>query len=110
MQSRKIDDLNLEVQQLQQQLQDKQQQLESRDIDVVEAGSIAEAAMRLNGVFEAAQAACDQYIENVKRRAEEQNMNYPKPVPIPVPTPVKTETDATFFSVFKKYLTSRLKK
>ena len=33
---------------------------------VQEAGSIAEAALKLNGVFEAAQDACGQYIENIK--------------------------------------------
>ena len=32
-------------------------QLESRQLQITEAGSIAEAALRLNGVFEAAQAA-----------------------------------------------------
>ena len=31
-----------------------------------EAGSIAEAALRLNGVFEAAQAAADQYLDSVR--------------------------------------------
>ena len=30
------------------------------------AGSIAEAALQLNGVFEAAQEACDQYTENIR--------------------------------------------
>lgn len=104
MQSRKIDELNLEVQQLQQQLQDTQQQLESRHIDLVEAGSIAEAALRLNGVFEAAQAACDQYVENIKRRAGEQDMNYPKPAP------EKAKSDTTLATAFKKYLASCAKK
>ena len=34
-------------------------QLESRQLQITEAGSIAEAALRLNGVFEAAQAAAE---------------------------------------------------
>lgn len=38
-----------------------------REIVKSEAGSIAEAALRLNGVFEAAQAACAQYTENIAR-------------------------------------------
>ena len=42
-----------------------QKQLAERD-----AGSIAEAALKLNGVFEAAQAAADQYIENIKSISE----------------------------------------
>ena len=33
---------------------------------ITEAGSIAEAALRLNGVFEAAQAAADQYVRCTK--------------------------------------------
>lgn len=36
-------------------------QLEDRRLRMREAGSIAEAALQLNGVFEAAQAAADQY-------------------------------------------------
>lgn len=50
--------------------------LARRTINENEAGSIAEAALRLNGVFEAAQAAADQYVENVKRLAESQFEDY----------------------------------
>lgn len=39
----------------------------SRVIELNEAGSIAKAAFRLNGVFEAAQQAAEQYLMNVKR-------------------------------------------
>lgn len=39
----------------------------SRVIELEDAGSIAEAALRLNGVFEAAQKAAEQYLMNVKR-------------------------------------------
>lgn len=48
------------------------QQLASREIAIAEAGSIAEAALNLNGVFSAAQAACSQYIDNMKQRSEQQ--------------------------------------
>ena len=41
-------------------------QLESRQLQITEAGSIAEAALRLNGVFEAALAAADQYVRCTK--------------------------------------------
>ena len=34
-----------------------------------EAGSIAEAALRINRVFEAAQADSDQYLENIRQQA-----------------------------------------
>lgn len=38
----------------------------SRQIQLEEAGSIAAAALRLNGIFEAAQQAADQYLYNLK--------------------------------------------
>lgn len=37
-----------------------------RQIALDEAGSIAEASLKLNGVFTAAQAAAEQYLENIK--------------------------------------------
>ncbi len=37
-----------------------------RAIELKEAGSIAEAALRLNGIFEAAQKAADQYLYNIR--------------------------------------------
>ena len=40
--------------------------LASRVIEINTGGSIAEASLRLNGVFEAAQAACEQYMENIR--------------------------------------------
>ena len=45
--------------------------LEDRDFSVKQAGSIAEASLRVNGVYEAAQNAADQYLVNVKRLCEE---------------------------------------
>lgn len=42
----------------------------SKEIELTEAGSIAEAALRLNGIFEAAQEAADQYLMNVRRLSE----------------------------------------
>lgn len=41
--------------------------LMDRKIQIKKVGSIAEAALQLNDVFEAAQAAADQYLENVRR-------------------------------------------
>lgn len=46
--------------------------LRSRQIAVEKAGSIAEAALQLNGVFEAAQNAAAQYLENIQRLSGEQ--------------------------------------
>lgn len=61
-----------ENEQLRAQLDEAEQKLASREITLQNAGSIAEAALRLNGVFEAAEQAAQQYLENVRRLAEEQ--------------------------------------
>ena len=63
--------LSKENLQLRQELEDTKQQLAEKHIQIEEAGSLAEAALRLNGIFEAAQAVCDQYEENVRRRCRE---------------------------------------
>ena len=42
-------------------------ELENRTIAVKESGSIAEAALKLSGIFEAAQEAADLYLENVRK-------------------------------------------
>lgn len=52
--------------QAQEELQRLQGELEERNISIAESGSIAEAALKLNGVFEAAQAAADQYLLSVR--------------------------------------------
>ena len=57
---------------LSRQLADAQSQLQERQISVDKAGSIAEAALQLNGVFEAAEAAGQQYIENIRQLSERQ--------------------------------------
>ena len=51
---------------LKSELEEKDRLLRDRQIKIQECGSIAEAALKLNGVFEAAQAAAQQYIDNVK--------------------------------------------
>lgn len=63
---------NREIERLEQELKTAKEQLASREIVIAEAGSIAEASLKLNGVFEAVQAACQQYLDNVKGRSEEQ--------------------------------------
>lgn len=57
---------------LKQQLERAREQMASKELEVANAGSLAEAALRLNGVFEAAQKACDQYTENVRLRIDRQ--------------------------------------
>lgn len=51
---------------LQLQLDQAIQQINNRTLQQTEIGSIAEAALQLNGVFEAAEAAATQYIEAIK--------------------------------------------
>lgn len=48
------------------QMQKLRAALEERTLRISKAGSIAEAAISVNGVFEAAQAAADQYLTSVK--------------------------------------------
>ena len=43
------------------------EQQSRQEIMLDNAGSIAEASLRLNGVFEAAQRACDQYTANIEK-------------------------------------------
>lgn len=63
-QSREIDALKEENEKL-------ARQLESRKIELKEAGSIAQAALQLNHIFEQAQAAADMYLENIAARQQE---------------------------------------
>ena len=90
---RKLDEKDEQFQRLKKKLDDKDEQIEhlkrrldrkdvkirslqetleaegSQQVIVAEqAGSLAEAALKLNQVFEAAQAAADQYLYNVRRR------------------------------------------
>lgn len=55
------------------QLEQAQEQLADRRILIENAGSVAEAALQLNGVFQAAEEAAAQYLENVRRLAGEQS-------------------------------------
>lgn len=56
-----------ELDQLRERLRLAEEDLNSRQIGLDEVGSIAEASLKLNGVFQAAQDAASQYLENVKR-------------------------------------------
>lgn len=65
-------DYEKEIISLKEELQKSRKILQNREIKINEAGSIAVAALQLNGVFEAAQAASQQYIENVRILSERQ--------------------------------------
>ena len=45
--------------------------LEERAIQIEESGSLAEAALKLSGIFSAADEAAERYLENRKRQADE---------------------------------------
>lgn len=60
-QSREIERLKDEVAAL-------NERLEDRDILMSRSGSLAEASLQINHVFEAAQRAADQYVSSVKSR------------------------------------------
>ena len=57
-------------------LEQAEAQLRDRRIAIDKAGSIAEAALALNGVFQAAEAAAQQYLENIQRISGQQNELY----------------------------------
>jgi len=53
-----------ENERLKRELKECKKELEDRKIKIDNAGSLAEAAVKLNGLFEAADAAVKQYVEN----------------------------------------------
>lgn len=55
---------------LRQELAEARAKLQDRSIAIAQAGTMAEAAMALNGVFEAADRAARQFLDNIKVRAE----------------------------------------
>lgn len=64
LQSKRIDEL-------QEELNKTKIALEDKKIMINEAGSIAEATVRLNKIFEVAQQTADQYLDSVKRIVNE---------------------------------------
>lgn len=65
-----------ELKALQQKYDEAEKALQSKTIAINSSGSIAEAALKLNGVFEAAQAACRQYVDNVTGEGTFDNTAY----------------------------------
>ena len=61
-----------ENERLQDRIQKLEQKLQERMLNINKAGSIAEAALALHGVFEAAEASCLQYTENIRALSERQ--------------------------------------
>ncbi|MCU6736291.1 DNA repair protein [Diplocloster agilis] len=66
--------------QLEMENQELRRKLEGQRIAIQKSGSIAEAALRLSGVFEAAQRACETYLRNVVyQNAPKMNAREDKP-------------------------------
>ena len=55
-----------ETEALRKQLQEMQLQLECKQLNLNQSGSLAEAALKLSGIFEAAETACQYYTENIR--------------------------------------------
>ena len=55
-----------ELRSLRAQLAEKEARLADRDLKIRQSGSIAEAVLKLSGIFEEAQRVADQYVESVK--------------------------------------------
>lgn len=66
-------DQSKEYQKLKKRLKIAEAALQEREIAIEQAGSIAEAALSVNGIFEAAQASCEQYMDNIRTRSERQD-------------------------------------
>ena len=56
---------------LQQELELKEQQLNEKKLLLEKTGNIAEAALAINKVFEAAQAAADQYLYSIQHQNDQ---------------------------------------
>ena len=61
----------IENERLTEELQQARKELSDRELIQERAGSMAEAALQLNGVFEAADRAAREYLETIRRMAEE---------------------------------------
>ena len=64
-------ELSEENRQLRQKVEQLEEQLQDRAMRIDKAGSLADAAMQLTGIFQAAEETCDLYIHNTKLRCQE---------------------------------------
>ena len=61
-----------EIDRLKQELIETQQKLENKQIIIQEAGSLADAALKLTKIFEEAQKAADIYLKNITENYDEE--------------------------------------
>lgn len=69
-QTKRAEELEAELAEKDSLLQMKDQLLSDRRIAIENAGSIAQASLEINNVFESAQAAAEQYLENIRACGE----------------------------------------
>jgi glutathione S-transferase len=62
-----------QIEQLEAQLREAERKLAQREIILENAGTMAEAALQLNRVFQDADAACQQYLDSVRAAVDRQN-------------------------------------
>ena len=60
-----------ELESVKMRLEEAEKALTDRRIRLNEAGNIAQAALDVNGVFQAAQAAADQYLESIRLQSQD---------------------------------------
>ena len=67
-----------EAERLARKLEKAEQMLADRQLQINKAGDIAQAALAVNGVMEAAQAAAQQYLDNIIRMEQETRLRCKK--------------------------------
>lgn len=66
-------EVSKENEELKVKVEELEAKVEEREINIAEAGSIAEASLKLNGVFKAADKAAKQYLESIAKLHSEQD-------------------------------------
>ena len=66
-----IFELQKNYKQLEDEYKEVREALDRKELIMSKAGSIADAAVQINGVLEAAQAAADQYLQSLKAASED---------------------------------------
>ena len=109
---------------LEEELESTKAKLEDKNLEINNAGSLAEAVLKINGVMEAADKATKQYLENIKARYDDPNGEHAgepiviekvveKIVEVPVEVPVEGGKGASgrgITAADKKKLLEEIKK
>lgn len=78
-----LEEQEREIQDLKRQLEEKNQHIEQHTLYMNQFGNISQAALALNGVFEAAQRAADQYVASVKAVVDQKLSRCEVPFSVP---------------------------